>query len=244
MAVMWWMPSSCMGPRLLGDQMIARATIPPRSGEGGTAARLRASRLGERLAAGAGPQLVQRLELLLPALDQAAEPIGVELRHRVGNLAERPPQRQLAAHPRDQPLELDHAAQRRVAGEPAVQLESPRLLGDPEADVLGAVGAETEVFHDALERAAIGLDVVCQLGQLLAVRRALVRAAHPAGQFGAARRRRQVVLQVDAEELPVHAGRSLPEWRAKASSSARWPTPAEPTRRANGGRGCASCCAA
>src|SRR5258708_3987673 len=76
----------------------------------------RAELLRERLARGHRVVLAQARELALGARDEGCNLVLVEAIVVRRDLRQRVPQRELAAHAGAQPLELEHAAERRVAG--------------------------------------------------------------------------------------------------------------------------------
>src|SRR4029450_9822313 len=128
---MWWMPLSFMSiSRLLRDAfaMIARATISC-----------------ERLARGLLAKFLDGPSLLLGAVAQAFEQGDVEPRLARSYLEPRAPAPPLAGDARQEPLELDDAAQRRVARELAVQLQPAHLLQPPGRYVLDAVAPEAQI---------------------------------------------------------------------------------------------------
>src|SRR5919112_3945392 len=111
MAVMWWIPLSCISG---SSRVVAHATIS-----------------GERFLRGALAELLDGRPLVVGAVAQPLEQRGVEPRLVRGEHEERHPQRALAGDPGQEALQLHHAAQRRVARELAVQLEPPGLLESP-----------------------------------------------------------------------------------------------------------------
>src|SRR5215210_3751984 len=115
MAVMWWMPL----------RFIARATISREVHALRSAA--------ERFARGSLAQALDGCALALAALAQALEAFAVEARLLGRELEQRRPERDLPRDPGDQPVELDHAAERRVAANLAVQLKATGLLERPRA---------------------------------------------------------------------------------------------------------------
>src|ERR671935_3077119 len=139
---MWWMPLSFMCiSRLLGtpendctynyitNHRQLKGTVP----------------LGcECLTGGLPAEPLDARPLLLGAVPQPFEQGNVEPWLARRDLEQGDPHRPLAVDARQEPLELDDAAQRRVARELAVQLQPARLLEAPRRDVLEAVGPEAQ----------------------------------------------------------------------------------------------------
>jgi hypothetical protein len=79
---------------------------------------------------------------------------------------ERPPQPALASDSKLQDLQLVEAAQRRVASETPVQLQSAQPLGEDGCEWFEPARAHVEPIHDRHKRLAVGLDLGADLGQL------------------------------------------------------------------------------
>src|SRR5690349_20368157 len=157
--------------------------------------------------------LAESAELPLGARDQPPQLGGVELLVVARHLVQRAPHVELALDAAHQPLELDHAAQRRVAPEAAVQLQPAELLGGPGEAILELVLAGVEAPHDRLERGAVLGDLPGKFLEELAVGRSLVLAGGPAGELEAESRARQMVVQVDRELVAceLHGENRVPE---------------------------------
>src|SRR5918994_452335 len=108
---MWWMPFSLMSLQY-PVEVIAYTTISPREG----------------LACCLLAQLRDPRSLVLGAVAQPLEALAVEPRLHFDKLEQREPEALLAGDAGEQALQLDHAAQRRVAPQLAVQLQPPDLL--------------------------------------------------------------------------------------------------------------------
>ena len=113
--------------------------------------------------------------------------------------AQRLPEGALAGHPEQQPLELDHPAERRVGEQAVVGLQPAELLRGPPGGVLDRARLHPEAVHHPLERLAVGGDLVGDLRQLGAVLGPGVRAGRPAGELEAPGGGRVVVLEVGAQ---------------------------------------------
>src|SRR5687768_9942745 len=108
MAVMWWIPL----------RFIARATISRGRGDRGAA---------EGFPGGLLPELLHGRALLLGAVPQPLEQRGVEARLGRRDLEQGDPQAPLPGDAGEEALQLDQAAQRRVAREVPVQLQAAGL---------------------------------------------------------------------------------------------------------------------
>src|SRR5215213_10838874 len=109
----------------------------------------------ERNDRGTVAQLVQALQLVLGAALERREGGGVETRFRDRERREGTPEAELAADAGHEALELEHAAERRVAAQLPVRLQAAGLLHAPRQRGLDGVGTYAEALHEALERRAV-----------------------------------------------------------------------------------------
>src|SRR5215210_4202493 len=125
-------------------------------------------------------QPVEAIELVLRAPGEPRELRGVEPGVARRDLLERTPQAELAGDAGDEPLDLDHAAERRVAADLPVRLQAPGLLGAPRERGLDGRRLDVAAGHDPLERLAVLVDLAgeprqraAELGPLVGLRGAL-----------------------------------------------------------------------
>src|SRR3954466_5545553 len=126
----------------------------PRSAAVNRSVLLRLRRRGERDAGSALPLALDDAPLALGAADERVEIDAGESGVVAADLRERPPHRPLALDAEREDLELDDAAQRRVAGDPAVELEPPPLLRRPAGPDLQRVAGDAQTAHYVDQRAA------------------------------------------------------------------------------------------
>src|SRR5512132_1772066 len=143
--------------------------------------------------------LAQAAELPLRPRGEPVELHGVEPVVALGDAPESTPQGQLSGHARDETLELDHGAERRIAGDAAVQLEATQLLARPGRGDLQPVRPHVEAAHDRAERLAVLLDLVGELPEEPAQLGALVLPRRPPRQLQAGGGPRKVVLEIYGE---------------------------------------------
>src|SRR3954470_9501286 len=131
----------------------------PRSAAVNRSVLLRLRRRGERDAGSALPLALDDAPLALGAADERVEIDAGESGVVAADLRERPPHRPLALDAEREDLELDDAAQRRVAGDPAVELEPPPLLRRPAGPDLQRVAGDAQTAHDVDQRVAVLRDL-------------------------------------------------------------------------------------
>src|SRR4051794_26338636 len=141
-------------------------------------------------------------------------------RIRAGDLLEGAPQRALALDAEGEHLELEHAAVRRVAGDPPVELRAAELLDRPAGPHLQRVAGDGEPRHDVDERRPVLGELAREALERRLERRAAVRAERAAGELDAAGRPGEVVVEVDRDEAAVHAG--VPTRRAAGADTPGW----------------------
>src|SRR3954471_1338578 len=177
----------------------------PRSAAVNRSVLLRLGRRGERDPGGALPLALDDAPLARGAADERLEVDAGESRVVRADLRERPPHRALALDAEREDLELDDAAERRVAGDAAVELEPPPLLRRPAGPDLQRVAGDAQTAHDVDQRVAVLRD----LGREPLERRlevgAAVRAERAAGELEPGGRAGEVVVEVDGDEAAVHA---------------------------------------
>src|SRR3954471_24511857 len=122
---------------------------------------------------------------------------------------ERAPQRALALDAEREHLELEHAAVRRVAGDPPVELRAAQLLDRPAGPHLQRVAGDGEARHDVGERRPVLGQLVREALERRLERRAAVRTERAARELQAGGRAGEVVVEVDRDEAAAHA-RCLP----------------------------------
>src|SRR3954471_14527420 len=149
----------------------------------------------ERDDRGTVAQLVQALQLPLGAALERRE--GGRVEAGVGDRERREgaPEAELAADAGHEPLELEHAAERRVAAQLPVRLQAAGLLHAPRQGGLEGIGTHAEAVHEALERRAILRDLGRDLLERPAELRATVGVRGPAGELATARRAGEMVVE-------------------------------------------------
>src|SRR5215208_3688434 len=113
----------------------------------------------ERDNRGTVAQLVQPLQLVFGAALERREGGRVETGFGDRERREGTPQAELAADAGHEALELEHAAERRVAAQLPVRLQAAGLLHAPRQRGLDGVGTHAEAVHEALERRAVLRDL-------------------------------------------------------------------------------------
>ena len=101
----------------------------------------------------------------------------------LGELGERVPEALLGLHAAAQALELEHAAERRVAGELLVGLQAAELLADLGAGDLQRRLGDAEAIHHLFEHLDVGLDLLREADEEVLVGGADVLVGEPVGEL-------------------------------------------------------------
>src|SRR5690606_28307750 len=122
-------------------------------------------------------------------------------------LLQRLPHAALGHHSSVQPLDLHQAAERRAADDPAVQLQTPELLGEPaQALVQGSSRFGAQRHHGGAQLLAVVLNVARQLAQRRANLGVGLHRRRAARQLRASRGGAEVIVQVDVQQVALVGG--------------------------------------